>query len=92
MGYSFNSAYCDNEAVDVVVELLAKRNPLERVIELTMILKKLSENYNGQIIKSNNILRRIPMLAQQLRQREIMTPSMEAVLAKFCVEAGIIRD
>jgi len=92
MGYSFGPARSDTDAVDVVVELLAERNSLERVIELAMILKNLAKNYDGQTIKSDNILRRVPLLAKELRQREIMTPAMEAILAKFCVEAGISRD
>lgn len=92
MGYSFGPARQDTEAVDVVVELLAERNSLERVIEWTMILKNLSKNYDGQTVKSDNILRRVPLLARELRQRKIMTPSMESFLTEFCVKVGISCD
>ena len=92
MGYSLGPVCYDDDAIGVVVGLLSERNSLERVIEWSMILKNLSKNYDGQIVKSNNVLRRVPLLAKELRQRKIMTEAMELVLAKFCVEVGITRD
>lgn len=92
MGYSFGPVRHDDEAIGIVIELLSERSPLERVIEWTMILKNLLKNYDGQIVKSDNILRRIPLLAKKLRQCKIMTPAMEFFLGEFCVKVGISRD
>ena len=92
MGYSFSTVRHDDEAIGVVIELLEARNPLERVIEWSMILKNLATNYDGQTVKSDNILRRVPLLAKELRQREIMTPAMEDIFAVFCTGAGISCD
>lgn len=92
MGYSFNPVYYDSEAIDVVVELLAERKPLERAIELAMILQKLEENPSDHTDKNHAIHRRIPKLMKLLCQRNLMTRPMEIMLTKFCIEVGITRD